>query len=279
MSGVAIPLQFAAAAKTLTGTYTLRITATGSNMTKTKDIQVMVLPPMGLSTQILPSGVKGQAYSLGITVTGGISPYTFTKTAGSMPDGIIQNADGTFSGTPTARGTFAFTIQISDSVGHSMSKDYSIRVYDPAWRGFTVESDSWTVAKSMAGTINASDTITVRAADDYGNPVELPVQIQLNSSSSACRFSTDYMNFSQGITTVKPSVPAGSTTFDFVYADGTAGLQTLTVFRHYGTAECLLAGGVACHAGNISGPEVCKPCRISDSQLHLRPGSYCFRNA
>jgi hypothetical protein len=225
-NGITLPLRFAAATTTPTGTYTIRITANGGNMTQIKGIQVLVLPPMGLSTQSLPGGVKDQAYSQAITVTGGISPYTFIKTAGSLPDGITQNPDGTFSGIPSARGTFAFTILITDSAGHTFTKDYAIKIYDPYYRALMFEANSWTVGKSALEII-PSGWITVKVVDSDGQPVNVDVMtpISLSSSSDTGRFSLDGSNFIA--INPKPSIQIGFNSIEFQYKDTTAGVFNL----------------------------------------------------
>ena len=46
-----------------------------------------------------------------------ISPYSFTVVTGSLPDGLTLSSGGVLSGTPTAAGTFTFTIVAKDSFG------------------------------------------------------------------------------------------------------------------------------------------------------------------
>ena len=63
-----------------------------------------------------PADATGSAaYTHAFTASGGTAPYTFAQVAGALPDGLALAADGTLSGTPTASGTFAFTIEATDS--------------------------------------------------------------------------------------------------------------------------------------------------------------------
>jgi hypothetical protein len=63
----------------------------------------------------LPSGSTGQPYTQTLTVTGGTGPYTWSSATG-LPGGLSLNpATGVIAGTPTAAGTFTFTVQVTDA--------------------------------------------------------------------------------------------------------------------------------------------------------------------
>jgi len=62
------------------------------------------------------------------TAKGGVPPYTWTVSGGSFPGGLVMSAAGKVSGTPTATGTFLFTVLVSDSVGGSATISTSIAV-------------------------------------------------------------------------------------------------------------------------------------------------------
>lgn len=63
----------------------------------------------------LPNGRQGEFYNQQLQASGGTSPYTYALTNGSLPSGLTLNANGQISGTPTATGTFNFTVQVTDS--------------------------------------------------------------------------------------------------------------------------------------------------------------------
>ncbi|MBF5005310.1 IPTL-CTERM sorting domain-containing protein [Diaphorobacter caeni] len=74
--------------------------------------------PAGASA--LPNATVGESYNAVIQPSGGTAPYQFRITSGSLPDGLtaVLSADGLailISGTPTASGTAAFTMEIADS--------------------------------------------------------------------------------------------------------------------------------------------------------------------
>jgi hypothetical protein len=72
--------------------------------------------PLRITTASLPSGVFGTAYSAMLTATGGVYPYTWSITAGSLPAGLSLNGStGAITGTPTGGGASIFTVQVADS--------------------------------------------------------------------------------------------------------------------------------------------------------------------
>ena len=68
-------------------------------------------PTITVNPSTLPAPRKNHSYTATFTATGGTSPYTFSKTSGTLPTGLTLSSSGTLSGTPTATGTFTFTIQ------------------------------------------------------------------------------------------------------------------------------------------------------------------------
>jgi hypothetical protein len=76
----------------------------------------------------LPAGVVGTAYNQLITATGGAAPYVFTVTAGAPPTGLSLSSTGALTGTPSAVGTFAFTVTATDANSCPGSRPYSIAI-------------------------------------------------------------------------------------------------------------------------------------------------------
>ena len=66
------------------------------------------------------SGQVGTPYSSALVGSGGVPPYTFSITSGSLPPGLTLNSStGAITGTPTTAGTFNFTDELTDSSGNS----------------------------------------------------------------------------------------------------------------------------------------------------------------
>ena len=105
---------------TTTGTSPFTVTVTDSSspvQTAHANLSITVDPALMITTTSLPGGTIGTAYSATITATGGVIPYTFSITSGSLPNGLsLGSSTGTISGTPTGPPTTsAFTVQVADA--------------------------------------------------------------------------------------------------------------------------------------------------------------------
>ena len=85
----------------------------------------------------LPDGQQHQQYETLIASSGGSgpTPFLFSIVAGNLPPGLQLPPDyaigehGTIiGGTPTARGTFSFTIQVTDGAGHTATGQFSLTI-------------------------------------------------------------------------------------------------------------------------------------------------------
>lgn len=90
-------------------------TGTGPYLTGRPYTTFTVNAPTITLTPSLPSAIVGFAYNQTITASGGTSTYTYAVTAGVLPAGLTLASDGTLSGTPTAGGTFNFTVTATDN--------------------------------------------------------------------------------------------------------------------------------------------------------------------
>jgi Putative Ig domain len=124
---------FTAPAK-VAASYYVTITATSITFpTETKSVQITVQPPQPLTitTTTLPNGTLNVAYpGATLQATGGVLPYTWSITSGTLPAGLTLAANGTISGTPTGTTTGAstFTVQVADSETPAMTNTASLSI-------------------------------------------------------------------------------------------------------------------------------------------------------
>lgn len=77
----------------------------------------------------LPDGQAGKYYSSRVVVSGGISPYSFSVQNGILPPGLILNeTTGDIGGTPTAVGSYTFTIQVTDAESSYAEREFSMEI-------------------------------------------------------------------------------------------------------------------------------------------------------
>jgi len=88
-------------------------------------------PKPQITTTSLTGGMVGLAYSQTLAVAGGSAPYTWQIKSGSLPAGISLASYGTISGWPTAAGSSAFTVAVSDANGRSASTSLTLTVVAP----------------------------------------------------------------------------------------------------------------------------------------------------
>jgi hypothetical protein len=85
-------------------------------------------PPLTITSSSLQKTTVGTPYSATLAASGGTS-YSWTLAAGTLPAGLTLSAGGVLAGTPTAAGTYSFTVQVS-SGGRSATKQLQLVVAD-----------------------------------------------------------------------------------------------------------------------------------------------------
>jgi hypothetical protein len=86
-------------------------------------------PTVSIAPESLPAATVGTAYSQSVTVSGPNPPYTVRVTQGALPLGLSLSPAGAVTGTPTASGSFAFTVSAFTSAGTYVAfRDYLVNV-------------------------------------------------------------------------------------------------------------------------------------------------------
>jgi Putative Ig domain len=118
-----------------TSTFTVRATdARGQQATGTFTITINPALPLAITSQQWAPVTVGSFSNLWIDGSGGVRPYRWARTAGQLPPGmalIQDNPSGPLvrvGGTPTAAGTFAFTLRLTDATGATVTRTFSVTV-------------------------------------------------------------------------------------------------------------------------------------------------------
>lgn len=165
-------------------------------------------PTLQITTNSLPGGTVGTAYSSTITATGGTPPYTWSTSSGSLPAGLQLNASsGTISGTPAAATTASFMAQVQDSKSVTSSVALSLKV--------------------SPTTVTGGPSISITAPSN-GSPVSGLVSVSASATDSQSSITS--VQFYMGSSTLGSPVTASPYTVSWdstLAADGSHTLSAL----------------------------------------------------
>ena len=116
-----------------TSTFTVRVQDESGSATKTFTITINPPTPVVITLpgETSKAGTVGTAYFQNLFADGGSRPYTWSISAGQLPPGLalIRASNGNrVEGTPTTRGTFTFTLTVTDAFGQKASQQTSITI-------------------------------------------------------------------------------------------------------------------------------------------------------
>jgi hypothetical protein len=165
---------------TVSGTFSYTVTVKDqAGNTGTVNCSVTVAPPP-TATCVSITAVQGVAITpVTMTGSGGAGgPYTFTATG--LPAGLTISSSGTISGTPTASGTFSYTVTVKDQAGNTGTANCSVTVAPPVTAGCTC-------MKAVLGV--AITPVTLTASGGAGGPYTfaatgLPAGLTISSSGT-----------------------------------------------------------------------------------------------
>ncbi len=116
-------------ASAVSETFTVTLTD-ADGVTATKSLTITVNAAPNITTTTLPNGVKGNAYSQTLAVSGGTSAFTWSVSVGTLPTGLTLNAStGVISGTVSNGATSkTFTVKVVDANGVSDTQSLTITI-------------------------------------------------------------------------------------------------------------------------------------------------------
>jgi prepilin-type N-terminal cleavage/methylation domain-containing protein len=103
----------------LTQTYAFTVTAVDVNgASDSQALSITVVDAPNITTTTLPAATQTGAYSQALSVSGGVGPFVWSKSAGTLPANLSLSSAGVISGTATAApASFQFTAQVKDANG------------------------------------------------------------------------------------------------------------------------------------------------------------------
>jgi hypothetical protein len=157
------------------GTVTFTVTDAGSPaQSKAVTLNLTIAAVLAITTTTLPDGKVGTPYSATLAASGGTTPYTWTLTGGSLPQGLVLSSNGAIGGTPTATATTApvtFTAMDAGVPSQSQTVNLTITV---APSGITVS-----VAPKRGGIVTGQTFALTPTVNDSAG-------VKWSASGTAC---------------------------------------------------------------------------------------------
>ncbi len=164
----------------------------GATTSATLSLHVRPGTELAVVTTSLPAGSSGTYYQSTIDAVGGAGDYTWSVASGALPAGLSLSAYGTISGSPTATGTSAFTVAVTDhttpkartaiqslsiKIGGGQSLAVTTTTLPPAVQGQPYDASlsatggvapyTWALA---SGTLPAGLSLDASSGEIYGQP-------------------------------------------------------------------------------------------------------------
>jgi hypothetical protein len=173
---------------TTLGSYTFTLQIVDSStppQTVTLPETIVVAAPLALTPVTAPTATVGNSFILALSATGGMTPYTYSISAGALPAGLTLNAaTGTVSGTPSSAANASFTVQVADSSSPAQTATAS--------ESLTVATGLHISGSTVPDAVSGAAYNTVLSASGGLNPVtwsvtsgSLPAGLTLNPATGA----------------------------------------------------------------------------------------------
>jgi hypothetical protein len=158
------------------------------------------------TTAPLPGGSVGTTYSFTLAASGGNPPYSWALIGGALPGGLALNGTtGAIGGTPSAVGSFAFTVQVTDASHVNTSQPLSL----------AIASDSATPSMSLTGVPGSASSAQQISLDlvlssAYSRNVTGTIALSFAPDGAASNDDPS-IQFSSGGRSAAFTIPAGGT--------------------------------------------------------------------
>jgi hypothetical protein len=214
---------------TTAGTYTFSVAATdAAGATASASFTVTIAAQVVVTATSIPTATAGVGITpVQLTATGGTPPYQWQSA--SLPPGLSLALNGTLSGTPTAAGTFQFTVYTVDSSGALASGSEQLVVGLPAAPSAAI------TGASASSPPSSQQFVTVSLASAYTAPVTANLTLTFTPASGA---DDPNVQFIGGGRTAQVQIPAGDTS-----STTNVGVQIGTVAGTITITAQLAAGG------------------------------------
>jgi hypothetical protein len=134
------------------------------------------------------------------------TPFTWTVESGTLPPGLSLSSAGAITGTPTAAGTFNFTMKVVDSTGLTATQAQTITIHPGSCGTTSAETSTSTVTTTTTESLPAT-TVTVPA-----ETITHPETVTLPAATVTTPGHTTVVTVPAGQTTTTVTQPAQTVT-------------------------------------------------------------------
>jgi hypothetical protein len=138
-------------------------------------------PTIAITPTSLPTATVSLPYSQTMSSAGGLAPYSYLVTSGTLPAGLTLTSAGVLSGTPTSTANASFTIRSTDSNGCQNTRSYLLTPICPTLTVNPTSLPSGTVGTAYSQTLTASGTFAPYTWTVSSGT--LPVGLTMNNST------------------------------------------------------------------------------------------------
>ncbi len=153
------------------------------------------LPLVNLTSALL-NGRVGSTYGAGLNAAGGVPPYAWSITGGTLHQGLQLNPAGSIGGVPGEAGNFFVTLEVEDSSGQTASQAVPLSILgvillSPSKLSIDLTPDGTVVDRTVTASVE-------------GGPVEI-------AASASTTSGVDWLSVSPQTTTADQGAPAATT--------------------------------------------------------------------
>jgi len=228
-----------------TATFTAIATDAAGSPSLPQTLSITISPGVSVTTTSLPVGIVGSGYIAMLTASGGMQPYSWTLSSGSLPPGLTLNPSGAIGGSPsTVTGSpFTFAVKATDGNGYSSAAASLLITVSPAVSITTtslppgISGSSFSAGLTASGGIGPYTGWTVSAG-------ALPMGLTLNSNGTIAGVPGASGNFNFTATVTDSETPAKNASQSLQLSIAPAPIAISTLLLPYGVAAQAYTNGI-----------------------------------